>query len=736
MVYLKNNCETQEVFIPKMKHDADDVKTPYEIGYEDGRADQKNEDVSKLEDISINKNGTYIPDFGYKKVEVNCERGSLEEKSVTIDGDSTTITPSEGFYGIGKAVIDAKAYGEAKKEEQKSEDEGKLSAKTITENGEYKADYGFSSVTVNVEDEPNLQEKTIYLKTEEDERTTVTPDKGYDGLSSVYVDALELSIYRYQAGFQQARDMITEKTYALGENEDVAYIEPDGGMLGMSKVSVDASAYGNAKYNSGVTDGKTAQKTEDDGKLSSLTATKNGTYDADYGYSSVTVNLPLEEKSVVLTATTQEIVPSTATVTVTKYVEVTEKTRIIADYSYPANCSFDIDYAYFFHDGLSGSFLKLLHVNNGFEILFTYKTRLYYSYGTKNKFLNNYSLIDGHLILDRSGVIVNGERIVELSSEGEMSAQTQLVFFGKEESNSDDAPVGTKLGTIKIYNSDGTLYDTLSPCETSDGVGFHSELFDSYFYPTYGALKYVEEKKESGVNYEGMSKVTVDASNLIPSLQEEKTIDITDNGVYTLTPDDTYEAIKKGTITVSINKGLNITDNNLVMYTSTDGKKVVPFFNAEIVKGVVTSSAFKSFEGQRLLFSNLYTETLKGLYIIDGELGYMVDSGFLGCSTLSSISFPDSLKEFGDTFEGCTSLSSITFGTGLEILQTELVFVISSLKEITFKGATPPTIAAHYTPSDIPTDVKLWVPKGALETYQTWLATTGFPSTWTIQEMQ
>lgn len=732
MVYLKNNCETQEVFIPKMKHNADDVKTPYEMGYEDGRADQKNEDVSKLEDISINKNGTYIPDFGYKKVEVNCEGGSLEEKSVTIDGDSTTITPSEGFYGIGKAVIDAKAYGEAKKEEQKSEDEGKLTTKTITENGEYKADYGFSSVTVNVEDEPNLQPLKRYEVPADGGGDEIEADEGYDGMKRIYINAGTYGSARFQEGFQLAKDMITEKTYALGENENVAYIEPDYGMLGMSKVNVDASAYGNAKYNSGVT----AQKTEDDGKLSSLTATKNGTYDADYGYSSVTVNLPLEEKSVVLTASTQEIVPSTATVTVTKYVEVTEKTRMIADYSYPANCSFDIDYAYFFHDGLSGSYLKLLHVNNGFEILFTNKTRLYYSYGTIYKFLNSYSLIDGHLILDRSGVIVNGERIVELSYEGEMSAQTQLVFFGKEESHSDDAPVGTKLGTIKIYNSDGTLYDTLSPCETSDGVGFHSELFDYYFYPTYGALKYVEEKKESGVNYEGMSKVTVDASNLIPSLQEEKTIDITDNGVYTLTPDDTYEAIKKGTITVSINKGLNITDNNLVMYTSTDGKKVVPFFNAEIVKGVVTSSAFKSFEGQRLLFSNLYTETLKGLYIIDGELGYMVDSGFLGCSTLSSISFPDSLKEFGDTFEGCTSLSSITFGTGLEILQTELVFVISSLKEITFKGATPPTIATHYTPSDIPTDVKLWVPKGALETYQTWLATTGFPSTWTIQEMQ
>ena len=701
MVYLKNNCETQEVFIPKMKHNADDVKTPYEMGYEDGRADQKNEDASKLEDISINENGTYIPDFGYKKVEVNCEGGSLEEKNVTIDGDSTTITPSEGFYGIGKAVIDAKAYGEAKKEEQKSEDEGKLSAKTITENGEYKADYGFSSVTVDVKTEPKLQEKTIYMKTEADERQTATPDKGYDGLSSVYVDAQEMAIYRYQAGFQQAKDMITEKTYTLGENEDAAYIEPDYGMLGMSKVSVDASAYGNAKYNSGVTDGKTAQKTEDDGKLTSLTATKNGTYDADYGYSSVTVNLPLEEKSVVLTASTQEIVPSTATVTVTKYVEVTKKTRMIADYSYPANCSFDIDYAYFFHDGLSGSFLKLLHVNNGFEILFTDKTRLYYSYGTKNKFLRNYSLIDGHLILDRSGVIVNGERIVELSSEGEMSAQTQLVFFGKEESNSDDAPVGTKLGTIKIYNSDGTLYDTLSPCETSDGVGFHSELFDSYFYPTYGALKYVEEKKESGVNYEGMSKVTVDASQLISKSYQEG-VDYANNclvvGVwYTMTECSSLVGMGSNLSCFCDYFGNSLTGKYLSVYENEDCTKFTYRFKYSTSEGFCTLSG----------------------------------SGIAGHPKLKEIGFPTVFFVKDSTLSGCTSLESVTFGTHLESLGTGVFSGDTALKTVTFKGKTAPTCTSS-TFEGASDNVVVYYPQGA--DYSS--VASVIPSTWTIQEMQ
>lgn len=58
--------------------------------------------------------------------------------------------------------------------------------KTITENGTYKADSGYTglgTVSVNVpSEEPVLQEKTVA------ENGTVLPDVGYDGLSKVVVD--------------------------------------------------------------------------------------------------------------------------------------------------------------------------------------------------------------------------------------------------------------------------------------------------------------------------------------------------------------------------------------------------------------------------------------------------------------------------------------------------------------------------------------------------------------------
>lgn len=58
--------------------------------------------------------------------------------------------------------------------------------KTITENGTYKADSGYTglgTVSVNVpSEEPVLQEKTVT------ENGTVLPDVGYDGMSKVVVD--------------------------------------------------------------------------------------------------------------------------------------------------------------------------------------------------------------------------------------------------------------------------------------------------------------------------------------------------------------------------------------------------------------------------------------------------------------------------------------------------------------------------------------------------------------------
>lgn len=68
-----------------------------------------------------------------------------------------------------------------------------LITKTITENGTYNASSdsadGYSSVTVNVpSEEPNLQAKTNINPSTSSQ--TITADSGYDGLSSVQINAM------------------------------------------------------------------------------------------------------------------------------------------------------------------------------------------------------------------------------------------------------------------------------------------------------------------------------------------------------------------------------------------------------------------------------------------------------------------------------------------------------------------------------------------------------------------
>lgn len=71
-----------------------------------------------------------------------------------------------------------------------------LQDKTITQNGSYTADDGYTglgSVTVDVAGgaKPKLQEKTITTNGE------VTPDEGYDGLSKVMVSIPNFVAYTY-----------------------------------------------------------------------------------------------------------------------------------------------------------------------------------------------------------------------------------------------------------------------------------------------------------------------------------------------------------------------------------------------------------------------------------------------------------------------------------------------------------------------------------------------------------
>lgn len=244
---------------------------------------------------------------------------------------------------------------------------GKITSITITENGIYENENGYSPVIVDVEceecPEPSLQTKTVVVTADTE---TITPDAGYDGFGEVNIDASQYGSDKYDEGYgegygdgeddQKAR--LTSATFVENghyelengwsavtvqvedtpcppcppcpepnlENKTVELesgttlpttITPSSGYDGFGEVTIEDNGYGDKKYDDGFSDG------QDDirNNMSSTAFTQNGSFSNSSGWSAVTVNVSggsgsgcnLQDKSVSMTATTQTFYPDSLT---------------------------------------------------------------------------------------------------------------------------------------------------------------------------------------------------------------------------------------------------------------------------------------------------------------------------------------------------------------------------------------------------------------------------------------
>lgn len=93
--------------------------------------------------------------------------------------------------------------------------------KTVTQNGTVTPSEGkvLSKVIVNVDNSPNLQEKTV---SPSKEIQTVVSDEGYDGLSKVIIEAIA-DIYADISGVTaSAEDVLEGKSFVSSTGENVA----------------------------------------------------------------------------------------------------------------------------------------------------------------------------------------------------------------------------------------------------------------------------------------------------------------------------------------------------------------------------------------------------------------------------------------------------------------------------------------------------------------------------------
>ena len=159
---------------------------------------------------TITANGTYSPSAGkyFSSVEVAIagDTPTYQSKTVSPSTSTQTVTADEGYDALSDVIINAiqtetKSVTPTTSTQKVIPTSGKYltevsvggiqtETKTVTSNGTYNPTSGkyFSAVTVNVPaKELNTQEKTV-SPTESEQ--VISPDVGYDGLSSVTVGAI------------------------------------------------------------------------------------------------------------------------------------------------------------------------------------------------------------------------------------------------------------------------------------------------------------------------------------------------------------------------------------------------------------------------------------------------------------------------------------------------------------------------------------------------------------------
>lgn len=189
--------------------------------------------------------------------------------SLTDDFDGEeTVFPSEGKTGFNKIAIVDDGYGDKKYDEGYADGQADCPecdcSSAVTE--AYQSGYteGYNQGQADCPEcsgsSCNLQSKSVVVSAN---TQTVSPDQGYDGMNSVSIDATSFGNGRYQQGYEAGYDsgyedaeeeyprIQPQKNYTADTTSFV--IVPNNGYDGMGKVNVNATPVFNQGYQSGLT---------------------------------------------------------------------------------------------------------------------------------------------------------------------------------------------------------------------------------------------------------------------------------------------------------------------------------------------------------------------------------------------------------------------------------------------------------------------------------------------------
>lgn len=313
MIYLKNNLEEQEVWIPRQDH-GDTYVTPcdrdYNDGYADGYEKGQNDGYSsgvtdgittqkeKLASTAFTHNGVFAREDGWNEVEVNVEQTgttcNLQEKTETIEsgviGGSWTFAPDSGYDGMSEITIVDDGYGKEQFDLGWGERGLVMVQTAITQNGVYSTPEGYSEVTVNVPQTGsscNLQNKSVVMTAQ---TQTFLPDGSGYTENWVYVNSssFDRSLPITKVRFHM--NNVPSGTPRLGATEGCFSELPNKNTDGTYGGNVDQESYGYPRYhkfnmvfNGGkyVNDFTHVNTTEYN--ITSLNQVETGVYELDFG---------------------------------------------------------------------------------------------------------------------------------------------------------------------------------------------------------------------------------------------------------------------------------------------------------------------------------------------------------------------------------------------------------------------------------------------------------------------
>ena len=242
MIYLKNNTETQAIYIPRQTVLGGGYipsTKAYDKGYNDGLEDGKEQQKGKLSNLNVTENGQYEREDGWNVVNVN-------------------VPDLNGSYNEGY---------EQGKTDGANEQKSKLESISITENGTYNKEDGYNHIEVNV---PDLN------------------GSYNEGYNQGHTEG-------YNEGKIDGINKQKSKLESINITENGTYNREDGYNKIIVKVP-DLNGSYNEGYNQGHTEGYNEGKIDginnQKSKLETISITENGTYTKEDGYNEIVVEVP------------------------------------------------------------------------------------------------------------------------------------------------------------------------------------------------------------------------------------------------------------------------------------------------------------------------------------------------------------------------------------------------------------------------------------------------------------